>query len=105
MLEVAMGGKEKRVRRQSDADMSKSRRQHTRQQGDSHGARRAVVERYMNRIALTIVPVLLIDSEAGLSAALGEVRRDVHFDAHLLIEARSLRVASRDQDTPVWQQL
>ena len=56
-------------------------------------------------VSPAVLPVLLIHSEARLREALVEVGRDVHLYAHLLWELRALRVATRDEDTTVREEL
>ncbi len=77
----------------------------TSNEGNAHRAGRALEELNVYGVAAAIRPVLLVDREAWLLAAVVQVRRDVDFDTCLLGEARGLGVAAGNQDAPIGKQL
>lgn len=56
-------------------------------------------------VLAAVLPVILLDGEAGLLAAICQVWRNVDLDTRLLREPGRLGVASRDQDAAVRKEL
>ena len=63
------------------------------------------MKRNVNGVTAAILPVLFVDSEARLRAAVSEVWRDVHLNAHLLGKARCLGVATRNENATIGEEL
>lgn len=74
-------------------------------QGDTHGARSTLMERYGNAVRTPVRPIGLSNGEAGLGATVSQIRRVVHLNPHLFGEPRCLWVASGYKNTSVVQKL
>ena len=59
----------------------------------------------MERVATAIVPVVLVECEAGPCTSVVEIWRNVHFYPGFLRETRSLRVTPRNEDTTIGEEL